>query len=531
MGGGGGTLIPRPLFPAGGNGQGGQGQGGLNFVTRQNQIEIVQATVRAFFYANSVELSPPKSLFYNDNQGMLMVRATLQELDAVERLVASLNATTVAGTNAPAAGQTNRLPKVNPQQVEAATLVQDGRVLFEAGKLDEAEAKLKEAQKIDSGNPGADYYLNLIREIRYAKLARERELYTRWFKVDPDTFYANLLKHAGLAENSSLEEKLQAVREFFLAAGVDLQPPNTIFFSGRGGRLMVRASRRELDIVEHAVQSLSTVPQQIQIRVRFVEVSQNDNRASGIDWSLGNSLLKNGADLRENTSPSSGILPSAPDQLLTNGLRNAATASAPLAGIILTDPQFRVVLRALEQRRGAVFAEANITTLSGHQVTLQITNSSTLQTNQFESTPTLDVFPNVIADGYTINLRLTLSFAEPSNHENPAQITDPSVYSTNALPRFRGQKIVRAVNVWDGQTMVLGGLISEDVQRTKDKVPVLGDLPQLGRFFRSESSSTEKKNLMIFVTPTLIDPAGNRLHTEEEMPFTRDGVPPQPGIK
>jgi len=81
--------------------------------------------------------------------------------------------------------------------------------------------------------------------------------------------------------------------------------------------------------------------------------------------------------------------------------------------------------------------------------------------------------------------------------------------------------------VWDGQTVVLGGLMSEAVQKTKDKVPVLGDLPLVGRLFRSESSLTEKRNLVIFVTPTIIDPAGNRKFSEEELPFAQSGVPEQ----
>ena len=95
------------------------------------------------------------------------------------------------------------------------------------------------------------------------------------------------------------------------------------------------------------------------------------------------------------------------------------------------------------------------------------------------------------------------------------------------LPRIRTRQVTTSCVVWDGQTVVLGGLISEDIQKVKDKVPVLGDLPLFGRMFRSESSSTSKKNLLIFVTPTIIDPAGNRLHSPEEMPFAQNTVPPQ----
>ena len=75
--------------------------------------------------------------------------------------------------------------------------------------------------------------------------------------------------------------------------------------------------------------------------------------------------------------------------------------------------------------------------------------------------------------------------------------------------------------------MVLGGLISENVTRQKDKVPFLGDIPWLGTLFQSQQNISQKNNLMIFVTPTIIDPAGNRYHTDDEMPFAQGAVPPQ----
>jgi general secretion pathway protein D len=71
-------------------------------------------------------------------------------------------------------------------------------------------------------------------------------------------------------------------------------------------------------------------------------------------------------------------------------------------------------------------------------------------------------------------------------------------------------------------------LLAEDVSTIKDQVPMLGDLPLVGRFFRSESKTTHKKNLLIFITPMLIDPAGNKLHTEDEMPFAQAAFPLQP---
>jgi general secretion pathway protein D len=96
------------------------------------------------------------------------------------------------------------------------------------------------------------------------------------------------------------------------------------------------------------------------------------------------------------------------------------------------------------------------------------------------------------------------------------------------LPHFRVRQVVSSCNVWDGQTIVLGGLISETITKISDKVPVLGDIPFVGRLFQSQSSDSSKDNLVIFVTPTIIDPSGNRVHTDEDMPFAKYNIPAQP---
>ena len=158
---------------------------------------------------------------------------------------------------------------------------------------------------------------------------------------------------------------------------------------------------------------------------------------------------------------------------------------------------------------------------------------------QMELGPTLDVIPCVLADGFTVNLTLIPSLTEFVGYEDSSSFNNALPTTSGAfpgglvmvptvLPAFRVRQVASAVNVWDGQTVVLGGLLAETVATIKDKVPFLGDLPLAGRFFRSESKTTSKKNLLIFVTPLLIDPAGNRLHSEDEMPFAKDSFPVQP---
>ena len=151
---------------------------------------------------------------------------------------------------------------------------------------------------------------------------------------------------------------------------------------------------------------------------------------------------------------------------------------------------------------------------------------------QIELGPVLDVVAYVLADGYTVNLTLIPSLTEFVGYETPPPFPVPAgaVLVPTILPAFRVRQVATTINVWDSQTVVLGGLISENVTKTLDKVPILGDLPLLGKMFRSESKTSEKKNLMIFVTPTIIDQAGNRVHTDDEMPFaqTPGMTPPQP---
>jgi len=143
--------------------------------------------------------------------------------------------------------------------------------------------------------------------------------------------------------------------------------------------------------------------------------------------------------------------------------------------------------------------------------------------------PTLDVIPHVSADGYTIQLNLLPTVTEFLGYDDPGQFRAVvgNLAAPVPLPRFRIRQVVTSSIVWDGQTVVLGGLISERVAKRKDKVPVLGDLPLLGRLFRSEANSSQKKNLVIFVTPTIIDPQGNRVHDENNLPFDPTKLPPQ----
>jgi type II secretory pathway component GspD/PulD (secretin) len=188
-----------------------------------------------------------------------------------------------------------------------------------------------------------------------------------------------------------------------------LAAPKSIFFNDRLGVLFVRATSQDLDTIEKAIQALNMTPPQVHIKARFIEVGQDDSKALGFDWYLGQINFGGGkvvgqggtaasvSGLKQTAANPSGTFPgndfsssgglnttlpiSSSDQLITSGLRSTAPALATITGI-LTDPSFRVVLHALEQRTGTeTLAEPEVTTISGRQTQMRATQIKTIITS------------------------------------------------------------------------------------------------------------------------------------------------------
>ena len=87
---------------------------------------------------------------------------------------------------------------------------------------------------------------------------------------------------------------------------------------------------------------------------------------------------------------------------------------------------------------------------------------------------------------------------------------DEETEFTLELPITSTQSVWTNVIVGDGDTLVLGGLVSDDTRKAESQVPYLGDIPILGWFFRGKARDVQQKSLLIFVTPTIIDPSGAR---------------------
>ncbi|MGA2853602.1 MAG: M56 family metallopeptidase [Verrucomicrobiota bacterium] len=395
------------------------------------------------------------------------------------------------------------------------------------------------------------------------------KLEMRVFKVDTNAFASSLRGVQGLQTN----DVVTMAQSLFRKLGVDLTAPGrSVAYGDKLGLLFVKATASELDSIERVVQTMNQAPSQIHIKARFIEVEQDNNPARGFDWYLGSfsngPVVANGRGAPSPAVPVSAANPSgsfpgnnatsviaasATNQQLTNGLRNTVPAPATVTGI-LTDPNFRVTLHALESRpRTTILAEPEAVTISGRQTQMRATVIQTVLTNinplalkppgvssndlfltkQVECGPVFDVVPYVLSDGYTINLTTTASVTEFLGYDKPTNSVTVYINGKKQtvpvpLPKFRTQKISTVANLWDNQTLVLGGSVTSAVQTNKDKVPLLGDLPLIGRLFRSQTEISVENHLMVFVTATIVDPVGNRVHSDDNLPFKASTVPPQP---
>jgi general secretion pathway protein D len=142
----------------------------------------------------------------------------------------------------------------------------------------------------------------------------------------------------------------------------------------------------------------------------------------------------------------------------------------------------------------------------------------------------LEVRPDVDQERSTIDLELVPEVTEFEGFINyGSPILNRGVVVTDNVinyPVFSERKVNTRVTIYNGQTIVLGGLIREDVQKVNDKTPILGDIPFAGALFRSQADQHIKRNLVIFVTATLLDPSGQPLRDPAtDMEFGAEDMP------
>ncbi len=247
--------------------------------------------------------------------------------------------------------------------------------------------------------------------------------------------------------------------------------------------------------------------------------------------------------------PEGGLNISTAAPAIPGGVMLASNA-APLANLSGTVGNFDVnaIVRALSQQSGTELLSApKLTVLSGNPATITVAQelrypqsygqiqsqvgtgnlsgggsagvSITSGTPQEFATRNvgveLRVTPTVEEDNHSISLDLNPKVTE---FEGFVEYGGPSVAISGGTtvtlppgfyqPIFSVREVTTKVTLWDGATLVMGGLTREDVKKVHDKIPILGSVPVVGRLFRSDGESSQKRNLLIFVTANLVNPGG-----------------------
>jgi type II secretory pathway component GspD/PulD (secretin) len=299
----------------------------------------------------------------------------------------------------------------------------------------------------------------------------------------------------------------------------------------RTSQLVVLATDKELVEVDELVARLDTQTKQVLIEGRLLETSYNPSTAKGVDWS--GTLANQHVSIGNNALPGTPPTPSS-SVVTASGVVNTPATPGTIGGI-LSAPG---ILGSLS--KGSFFSPATAF-LNADGVSAVISFLNQYSETKVISTPrtvTLDNEPAVIEVGTMFPIVNTT--AGTANTTGGSQITysnltvrldvtprisandfvhlsvkpsvlrlGPLVKSTvggvnNAVNSFLKRQMETSVMIPSGDTLVMGGLISDETDQANVKVPLLGDIPGLGLLFRYDTKNRSKSNLIVFLTPTIV---------------------------
>jgi type II secretory pathway component GspD/PulD (secretin) len=278
----------------------------------------------------------------------------------------------------------------------------------------------------------------------------------------------------------------------------------------RTSQLVVLGTEKELDAVDKMIDRLDTQTKQVLIEAKLLETSINPNTIKGIDWRA----TLQAQHFAAGNNAIGGVLQD--PQLLMNA--SHGSFFSPAMAFLNADGVNAVLSFINQNSEAKVLSEPRTVTMDNSLATLSVTRAvpiinvtagtaNTTGGSQIAYTNLgviLYVTPRISANNY-VNLHVqpevsrvfdTVSKVVGSGTDGGASVFQADEYDI--------RKIETHVMIPSGHTLVLGGLVQDDLRTGTTKVPVLGDIPGLGYFFRSKTKSLQKNNLLIFVTPSII---------------------------
>ncbi|MBU1330389.1 MAG: type II secretion system secretin GspD [Gammaproteobacteria bacterium] len=283
--------------------------------------------------------------------------------------------------------------------------------------------------------------------------------------------------------------------------------------------LVLLAEPDTVAMLEDIVRQLDVPRAQVMVEAAIVEVSGDITDALGVQWAVdarGSTGGLGGVNFGNTGLSVGSVLQAIQDR--GNDVENSTLNNLPDGAIIgLGSDSFGVLITALSANtKSNLLSTPSLLTLDNQQAEILVGQNVPFQTGSFTTSAsgadnpfttierqdigvTLKVTPH-INDGATLRLEI----------EQEISSIAPSTQGVNAVDLITNKRSIKStVLAEDGQVIVLGGLIQDDVTQTDSKVPLLGDIPVLGRLFRSSRDTRTKRNLMVFLRPTVVrDGAG-----------------------
>ena len=367
-----------------------------------------------------------------------------------------------------------------------------------------------------------------------------------------------------------------ALRKFFVENGVDFPIGSKIVYDTRISRLIVTNTVENLRAISKVISEvLDQQEPMVQVMVKFIEISQSDLKELAFNYQVA---------INTNATPGGHtvVMPANSNELMRY-YRDTSGDSVPTARDPVAESTFSYIWENSDGTRvtGSMFAlnwadsadvlaSPRVTTLPGQTAHIEMvterffpedwetvdlkasdsssssssggsntTSSSWITTRadpqpKFESEPrklgiVFDITPEVDRERRTITAPVVFPIqtfsgwmvfdARTQNSDGSSDSGDSEYFK---MPIFDRREINTMITVYDGDTVVLGGVAADTTSSILDKIPVLGDLPFVGRFFQSRYSHAEKSNLLVFLTCKLVKPDGTPFFPQEERPR---GVP------
>lgn len=302
-----------------------------------------------------------------------------------------------------------------------------------------------------------------------------------------------------------------------------LSSRGTISADARTNTLIINDTAQNIDKVRKMVDLLDIPVKQVMVEARIVRASTEFSKEMGVKWGIlsqginqNNDLLVGGSDQTLwdlKTPDDDGKYTIERPQNLNVDLGVANAAGKIAFGLIsLSDFMLDLELSALQaDGYGEVISTPKVLTAdkqtakvsSGTQIPYQSSEgggANAVSTTEFiDATLSLDVTPSITPDG-KVQMLLNITSDTPGNPTPTGQLTiNKNQINTNVL-------------VDNGETVVLGGIFEQETRNGQTKVPFLGDIPYVGRLFRKDIKSDNKRELLIFVTPRIVNDSVSRNH-------------------